>query len=418
MPRSSWPARGRAATVLLATGMAAVLLAGCNNGSDRAAANGSGGDGGGHAKPAPAATLTITPTTGTKKVSPADPVEVHAAHGTLSTVDLTNASGKHVTGTLSGDKSTWTPSEKLGYDKTYKIVATATNPAGKKVDATSTFSTVKPGNFTLPYLQNQNGRTYGVGEPIMVHFDERIPDRAAAEKSLKVSTSPAIEGSWSWINDQDVHWRPKTDAGEYWPSGTKVTVKADVYGVNMGKGLWGQEDRSVSFTIGKSRVAVADNKSLHIKVYEDGKQVRNVAFSGGKGGYIRDKYGNNISLWTPSGTMVVMTQERKVHMTSASWGIAKDNPQAYDAIVDYGTRLTGDGIYLHSAPWNMSLHGVRNDSHGCLNLSRTDAKWFFDNFAPGDIVVMKGTPEKVTLTRGYGDWNLSWDKWLQGSALH
>ncbi|MGA8112157.1 MAG: Ig-like domain-containing protein [Actinocatenispora sp.] len=378
---------------------------------------GSGG-GGGHPKPAPAAVVTITPETGTKSVSPADPIVVKADHGKLSEVTLTNASGKHIEGDLSADETMWTASEKLGYSKSYELSATATNPDGKKVSDKSSFSTVKPGNYTLPYLQNTEGQTYGVGEPVMVHFDEAIPDRAAAEKSLKVTTEPSLEGAWHWINDQDVHWRPKTDAGAYWPANTKVSVKADVYGVNMGKGLWGQEDRSVSFNIGDKRVAIGTNKSLHMKVYENDKQVRDMPFSGGLNQYIQDKYGNSVPLSTPSGTMVIMAQERRVHMTSASWGIAKGNPMAYDSWVDFGSRLTGDGIYLHSADWNVSLHGVRNDSHGCINLDPDDAKWTFDNLAPGDIVIMKGTSQKVGLTRGYGDWNLSWDQWLAGSALH
>jgi lipoprotein-anchoring transpeptidase ErfK/SrfK len=401
----------------MATGLAATMLAGCNNDDhDASPGNLDGGLGGG--RPVPAATVAITPATGTGKVSPADPVVVKATGGTLSAVSLTNAAGKQVSGTLSKDKKTWTSSEKLGYDKKYAVKATATNPDGKKTAGKSSFSTVKPGNFTLPYLRNGNGKTYGVGEPIMVHFDEKIPDKAAAEKALKVTTSPSIEGSWSWINDQDVHWRPKTEAGKYWPAGTKVTVAADVYGVNMGKGLWGQEDRKVSFTIGDQMIAKASNSSLHMKIYKNGSMVKDMPFSGGKGGYIKDKYGNNVSLWTPSGTMVVMDTERRVHMTSSSWGIAKDNPQAYDVWVDYGTRLTGDGIYLHAAPWNVGLHGVRNDSHGCINLSTADAEWAYSHLRPGDIVIMSGTPDKVTLTRGYGDWNVSWDQWVKGSALN
>lgn len=416
MPRRTWPGRGRWAVVAVATGVTAMLLAGCNGGSDKAAGK-SGGDGGGGGKPVPAATLSITPATGAAKVSPGEPVVVKAAHGTLSTVALTNAAGKQVKGTLSSDKTMWTSSEKLGYSKTYKVAATAANPAGKQVTAASSFTTVKPGNYTMPYLQNANGKTYGVGEPVMVHFDEPIPDKAAAEKSLKVTTSPSVEGSWHWLNDKDVHWRPKTDAGKYWTPGTKVTVNADVYGVDMGKGLWGQEDRSTSFTIGSSMVAIADNKSLHMKVYKDGKQIRDMPFSGGKGGYIQDKYGNNVSLWTPSGTMVVMDQEANVHMTSSSWGISKSNPQSYDVHVKWGTRLTGDGIYLHAAPWNVGLHGHQNDSHGCFNLSDADAKWAYDNLRQGDVVIMSGTPDKVTVDRGYGDWNVSWDKWVQGSAL-
>lgn len=406
----------RGAAALVAAALSAVLVAGCGGGSATTSGK-TGGDGGGHPKPAPPVTLSLTPDTGTKKVTPIDPVVARAAHGTLTTVDLTNAQGKQVKGKLSKDRTSWAVAEKLGYGKSYTLSATATNPDGKKVTRTSTFTTVTPGNYTLPYLRNENGVTYGVGEPVMVHFDEPIPDRAAAERSLTVETSPKLEGAWHWLNDQDVHWRPKTDDGQYWPAGTKVTVKAAVYGVHMGGNLWGQQDREVSFAIGDKHVAIGDNKSLHMKAYVNDKMVRDAPFSGGRDEYIVDKYGNKVPLSTPSGTMVVMSTERRVHMTSASWGISKKNPMAYDTWVDYGTRLTTDGIYLHAAPWNMALHGKQNDSHGCINLSNEDAKWFFQHFRQGDVVIMSGTNQHVTIDRGYGDWNLSWDEWVKGSAL-
>ena len=71
------------------------------------------------------------------------------------------------------------------------------------------------------------------------------------------------------MDGREVHWRPKV----YWPAGTKVTVEAKVYGKHLGGGLWGQEDRKASFTIGKSKIAIADSKTKRMKVYIDGKQV-------------------------------------------------------------------------------------------------------------------------------------------------
>lgn len=407
MPRRSLDRR-RLLTIFGAA-VPAALVAGCQSGAD------SGGTGGGRLTAAPP-TATTTPADGATKVTPVDPVLVTAFHGRITDVSLTNSAGKKVKGTMSADGATWRPDEKLGYDKKYTLTATVTNDDGKTATTTSTFSTVKPGNYTMAYIQN-SARTYGVGEPVRVHFDEEIGDKAAAEKSLQVTTSPQLEGCWHWLNDQDVHWRPKTKPGEYWPAGTKVTVSTNIYGVHMGGDLWGQEDASVSFNIGDKQVAIGTNASLHLKVYKNDKMIRDVPFSGGKGGYITDKYGNKVSLWTPSGTMVVMDQEPKVHMTSASWGIAKSNPQSYDVWVKWGSQLTYDGIYLHAAPWNESLHGKQNDSHGCFNLSTTDAKWFYDNFQPGDIVILSGTPDHVTIDRGLGDWNVSWADWVKGSAL-
>ncbi len=45
------------------------------------------------------------------------------------------------------------------------------------------------------------------------------------------------------------------------------------------------------------------------------------------------------------------------------------------------------------------------------------AQWFYDAFSFGDIVDVKGTGITLAPGDGYGDWNLGWDQWLQGSAL-
>src|SRR6185295_1081911 len=98
-----------------------------------------------------------------------------------------------------------------------------------------TFKVLSPKNQTYPYIRANDGTlidggSFGVGQPIWIHFDEPIKDKAAAEKLLTVTTDPpGIVGGWYWLkgrNDQDVHWRPKDE----WPRGTKVTVDAKIYG--------------------------------------------------------------------------------------------------------------------------------------------------------------------------------------------
>lgn len=39
----------------------------------------------------------------------------------------------------------------------------------------------------------------------------------------------------------------------------------------------------------------------------------------------------------------------------------------------------------------MGSQGEENVSHGCINLSPSNAQWFFDNFGSGDPVVIKNT---------------------------
>lgn len=53
-------------------------------------------------------------------------------------------------------------------------------------------------------------------------------------------------------------------------------------------------------------------------------------------------------------------------------------------------------------------------------MSTADAQWFFETVREGDIVKVVGS-DGETMTpfdNGFGDWNLAWDAWQKGSALH
>jgi lipoprotein-anchoring transpeptidase ErfK/SrfK len=375
------------------------------------------------------AVLTLAPAADVKNFSPVDPVTATIAGGTITSATLTNATGKHVKGELNADKTTWTNAEELGYNKTYTFTVTGTGADGKDVTQTETFTTVKPNNLTLPYLRANvttllDHGTFGVGQPIVVWFDEPIPDKATAERNLIVTTDPpGIVGGWYWMDDHEVHWRPKV----YWPSGTKVQVEAKVYGRNLGNGLYGQEDRSASFTIGPSRIAVADAITKHMKIYIDGKQVTRInghdvtvgiPVSMGKGGTETTPTGAVVDFTTNSGPHVVTQKYEKIQMKSATFGITdKHDPNYYDATVYKAVRITNDGEFVHLADWNIPIQGYLNTSHGCINVGPTYIYWFYDTFGAGDIVNVTGTNRHLDKRNGLGDWVVSWADWLKGSAL-
>lgn len=53
-------------------------------------------------------------------------------------------------------------------------------------------------------------------------------------------------------------------------------------------------------------------------------------------------------------------------------------------------------------------------------MSTANAQWFFETVREGDIVKVVGS-DGETMTpfdNGFGDWNLDWDAWRKGSALH
>lgn len=363
-----------------------------------------------------------------KSVSPKTPVVVSVTNGTFTSVVVTNPAGKKVTGALSTDKRIWTSTEDLGYSKTYTVAATAANAAGVPATKHSSFTTLTPSNMTMPYLQRtggyalKNGATYGVGIVPVVHFDEHIPNRAAAEKALHVTTTPHIDGSWYWVDDQNVHWRPKTRPGAYWPSGTKVTISADVYGVDVGGGMYGQADQSISFTIGAKHVTIADDnapKAVNkVRVYFDDKLVRTMNTSMGKhtGITVNGKY---IDFHTMEGVYTVLDHENPAIMSSASYGLPASSPHGYGPEKIYwSTKISTDGIYLHeldTTVWEQD--NGRDVSHGCLNLNHANAVWFYQHSQIGDVVQIRHTGGPTIAVWQNGDWSVPWNTWAAGSAL-
>jgi lipoprotein-anchoring transpeptidase ErfK/SrfK len=430
-PRFTLPAARRPSmwrTVGLVTALFALGATAACTGSQGASWNDHGVPGI-NTSPPQAASLTIQPGKDVKDFSPADPITVSISNGTLTDVSLTNPDGRKVQGEFNADKTQWTASEKLGYDKEYTFAITGTGADGQSVQQSSSFTTVKPGNLTLPYLRANvatllDKGTFGVGQPIVVWFDEAIKDKAAAEKSLVVTTTPpGIVGGWYWMDDHEVHWRPK----DYWPAGTKVHVEANVYGKNLGNGLYGQEDREATFTIGQSKIAVADSVTHRMKVYIDGKQVTTIngldvtagiPISMGKGGTETTPEGVVVDFTTNSGPHVVMMKYEIYRMTSASFGI-KDpkDPNFYDTNIKKAIRITNDGEFVHLADWNIPQQGVVNTSHGCVNVGPNYIYWFYDQFGAGDIVNVTGTTRHLDKRNGLGDWVVPWDQWLKGSAL-
>jgi lipoprotein-anchoring transpeptidase ErfK/SrfK len=363
----------------------------------------------------PAARLALRPGDGAQDVSPLTPVVVNAAGGKLRGVVVSNALGRRVIGRLSADRRTWTSAEPLGYGKSYEVTAVAANAEGTPTRATAQFSTVTPVTYTLPYLFPGTGRvrTVGVGQPITVRFDEPVADKVAAERALTVTATPATQGGWYWFDDQNVHWRPRV----YWRPGTRVSVSAKVYGVHVGNGIYGQQDVSASFTVGPARIATIDDRTHMMTARISGKVVRRIPVSMGKGGSVTVD-GKTIYFTTQSGPHVVQEKHKVKRMTSESYGLPKDAPDGYDEKIPLAVRISGDGEFVHAASWSVADQGHRNVSHGCVNISPSNAQWFYRTFTYGDVVDIKHTGMQLKPGNRYGDWMVSWADWVAGSALH
>jgi lipoprotein-anchoring transpeptidase ErfK/SrfK len=369
--------------------------------------------------PVPAAEIALFPADSSSSVNPGLPATVTVGDGTLGSVTLTSSDGSTVAGQMSTDGTTWTASSQLGYKRSYTLTAVATNTAGKQTTQTAKFSTASPSNLTMPYLNTRGGgtltsdATYGVGFVIRVHFDEHIKDKAAAEQALEVVTDPPVEGGWFWIDDQDALYRTK----DYYPAGTKVTVNANVYGVEVGPGLYGQASKSASFVIGRKNFSLADDKTKMVQVYWDDVLQRTMPTSMGKGGYATGTDGQKISFFTPSGTYTVLDQNNPVLMDSSSYGLPVNGPGGYKEYIAYATRITTDGIYLHELDSTVPAQGHYDTSHGCLNLNKVNAVWYYQNAQIGDVVQIVNTGGAPGAQWQNADWSLSWAQWQAGSAL-
>jgi len=363
--------------------------------------------------------VTFHPASHARGVDPLESVSVTAASGTLTGVRMVNDAGKTVGGVLTPDHATWHPVEPLGYGRTYTLTVTSRGAGGVAATQVSDFATLQPPNqtkvsFTSPSEATlRDGETYGVGTILVAHFDEPIADRAAAERRLMVRTSPPVSGAWHWVSDQAAHWRPE----HFYAPHTTVTAEAKIYGIALGNGLFGQEDTKVSLKIGDAHVSVADDKTKQVSVFDNGHLLRTMPTSMGMGG-TQQFDGRTLSFWTPPGVYTVLDKGNPVVMDSSTFGLPKNSRLGYRETINYATRISTDGIYLHELDATVWAQGHTDTSHGCLNLNADNAKWFYDFSVPGDVVEIRNTGgPPVQLSQG-GDWTVPWDQWRSGSANH
>ena len=303
-----------------------------------------------------------------------------------------------VEGTFNKDRTTWTAGEKLGFGRQYTLKA----KSGKET-LKQTFTTVTAYGTQSYSLAPLDGSTVGVGQTIALRFDSAVADREAVEEAITVETSPKVEGAFYWITAQEVRWRPEN----YWKPGTEVTVTTDLYGVEIGDGVYGTADQEASFTIGDETRAVVDDATKTMTIYQNGQATKTMPVSLGRDG---TEYA------TPNGVYMVGDQHESILMDSSTFGLAVENG-GYKKDVAYATQMSYSGIYIHSAPWSVWAQGNTNTSHGCVNVSPENALWVLNNFKRGDIVEVKNTTgSTLSGSDGLGDWNIDWKTWKAGNA--
>ncbi|MEV4259448.1 Ig-like domain-containing protein, partial [Spirillospora sp. NPDC049652] len=372
--------------------LAAAGLAGCSDGETDLVRN-------------TAVRLDVAPEGGGDAVQPDAAIEVAADRGTVENVTVTHK-GNPVVGDLSADRTRWKSRWTLDPGTGYTVTATALGRDGRTRTVTSDFTTAKvrkalDASLEAPY----DKETVGVGIPIVLRFGQRIGDRQAVERSLEVTSAKTVEGAWHWFDDQTVVFRTK----EYWPAHTKVSFRAHLSGVRAGKGMWGAKDVRADFRIGDSHISKASAVSHMMSVRRNGKLVRTIPVSMGRGGV--EKY------TTTNGVHLTMEKDDPVIMDSATTGCGPGCPGYYRETVYAAVRISNSGEYVHSAPWSVGDQGNSNVSHGCVNASPENARWFYNLSYRGDPVRITGTSRELEPDNGWGYWQEPWAKWVQGSAL-
>lgn len=392
----------RARTILVGLALAGTLgLTACSGGTTLSTPGGSavpagGGPGAAAAQPAKPVTQ---PANGARDVSPIDPIKVTIAAGRIDNVTLTNADGKAVQGELAPDKRSWTATEPLGYGKTYTWHGTATGTDNKPVEISGEFTTLSPKKQVSGSLNVGDGKTYGIAMPIALTFSSKVTDKAAVERRLSVETTPKTEGSWAWLSDTSVHWRPK----EYYQPGTQVKVTANLYGVDFGNGAYGKQDLTASFTIGRAEIVRGDTRTHRLQVIRDGQQIADYPAS-----YGLDSDPGRV---THSGIHVVMAKYPTYSMSNPRYNY-------YDVNVPWAVRISNNGEFIHGLASSVWAQGKKNVSHGCVNLSPARAKDYYDQALIGDPVEIVGSSQQLSPRDGdYSDWTYSWDDWIKLSAI-
>ncbi|TMR91868.1 L,D-transpeptidase [Nonomuraea basaltis] len=346
--------------------------------------------------------VQISPAFDTKRARPDRGLVVTARGGTLSKVQA-HEGGEPVPGRLDDSRTIWRSDWTLKPAAEYTVTATAAGAGGPATVAMGRFRT-RPAERTFQVASTAPlpGETVGTGMPIIIDFDIPVEDKAAVERALEVKAEHPAEGAWRWTSDTRVVYRTRS----FWTPRQQVTVTAHLAGVRPAAGVYGTTNSTFAFTVGRGQTSTIDTRTHQMVVDRDGEIVQSMAISAGRG--------TTREYTTTSGIHLTMDKGDPVRMVSP--GREKGDPGYYDMLIGHAVRISDSGEYVHAKD-NVWAQGKENVSHGCINSRPDQAAWFYANSLRGDPVTITGTDRELEWDNGWGFWQLSWEKWTQGSAL-
>jgi lipoprotein-anchoring transpeptidase ErfK/SrfK len=238
--------------------------------------------------------------------------------------------------------------------------------------------------FPIASMLLKRGQTVGVAHPVVVTFRAPVTNRHAAERALRITSTPAMTGKYQWLDNKVVQWVPD----RYWPAHSTIalTVEGQPTEIKTGPAVIGIASISEhTFTVSIDGIEAGPPESLPAPHHRPhfGEQGVMPASMG------RPEYP------TPVGSYTVLSKERSITMDSSSVGIPVDDPDGYLLTVDYAVRISGHGLFVHSAPWAVNSLGLDNVSHGCISLSPQDAEWYYNKVNIGDPVIVRESTHEL-----------------------
>ncbi|WP_246201622.1 L,D-transpeptidase [Streptomyces alboniger] len=356
----------------------------------------------------PADAIRVTPDDESRGVKPDERLEVKVPGGRLESVEVVrtqDAQQFDVPGRIDEDGMTWRPLDKgpLAVAATYKVDAVALDGHGRRTARHTTFRTEVPDKRFVAYVAPENRSTVGTGMIISLEFNQEVENRAAVQRAIEVTARPAVDIRPHWFGKTRVDFRPE----KYWKPGTKVTVGLRLRDVEAAPGVFGLQDKTFAFTVGRNQESLVDAADHTMEVRRDGELISTVPITAGAP-----------KTTTYNGKMVVteMLEVTRMNSRTVGFGGEYDIPDVPHAI-----RLTTSGTFLHGNYWAPDAPGNTNVSHGCVGLrdvkggsSKTPAGWFFDRTLIGDVVeVVNSDDKKVAPDNGLGGWNMGWKDWVK-----
>jgi lipoprotein-anchoring transpeptidase ErfK/SrfK len=222
------------------------------------------------------------------------------------------------------------------------------------------------------------GQTVGVAYPVDIAFRSPVLDRHAAERALHVTSSTPMTGKFEWLNTTAAQWVPD----HFWPAHSTIALSVGGASaeIKTGPAVLGVADISDhTFTVSVDNVPGGPSQQLPTPHHEPHL---------GEPGVLPASMGRP-HFPTPVGIYTVLSKDRTVIMDSSSVGVPVTDPEGYHTPVEYATRFSNRGLFVHAAPWALQALGRENVSHGCISLSPADAEWYFNNAKIGDPIIVK-----------------------------